>query len=32
MHKTLDYIDNYKLLEDEFDIKDIHVTTIKNFT
>ena len=29
MHKTLDYIDNYKLLEDEFDIKDIHVTTIK---
>ena len=29
MHKTLDYIDNYKILEDEFDIKDIHVTTIK---
>lgn len=29
MHKILDYIDNYKLLEDEFDIKDIHVTTIK---
>ena len=29
MHDILDYIDNYKLLEDEFDIKDIHVTAIK---
>ena len=29
MHDTLDYVDNYKLLEDEFDIKDIHVTAIK---
>ena len=29
MHDTLDYVNNYKLLEDEFDIKDIHVTAIK---
>ena len=29
MHDVLDYVDNYKLLEDEFDIKDIHVTAIK---
>ena len=29
MHDILDYVDNYKLLEDEFDIKDIHVTAIK---
>ena len=29
MHDTLNYVDNYKLLEDEFDIKDIHVTAIK---
>ena len=29
MHDILDYVDNYILLEDEFDIKDIHVTAIK---
>lgn len=29
MHDTLDYIDNYKILEDEFDIKDIHITAIR---
>lgn len=29
MHETLDYIDNYQLLENEFDIKDIHITAIK---
>lgn len=29
MHNALDYIDKYNLLSDEFDIKDIHITTIK---
>lgn len=29
MYKSLDFLDNYKLLSDEFDIKDIHVTSIK---
>ena len=29
MHKELDYLDRYVSLSDEFDIKDIHVTSIK---
>lgn len=29
MLKELDYIDNYCFLEDEFDIKDIHINAIK---
>lgn len=29
MHNTLDYLNNYRLLEDEFDIKDIHINAIK---
>lgn len=29
MHNTLDYLENYRLLEKEFDINDIHITTIK---
>lgn len=29
MYKSLDYLDNYRFLNDEFDINDIHVTTIK---
>ncbi len=29
MHNTLDYLNNYRLLEDEFDIKDIHINVIK---
>lgn len=29
MYRSLDYIDDYKLLSDDFDIKDIHVTAIK---
>ena len=29
MLKSLDFIDNYNILSDEFDIKDIHVTAIK---
>lgn len=29
MHNTLDYLDDYKLLSDEFDIKDIHINVIK---
>lgn len=29
MYKHLDYLDNYVSLSDEFDIKDIHITSIK---
>lgn len=29
MHNTLDYLNNYRLLEDEFNIKDIHINAIK---
>ena len=29
MHKSLDFLDNYIPLSDEFDIKDIHITAIK---
>lgn len=29
MHETLNYLENYRLLEDEFDIKDIHINAIK---
>ena len=29
MHKSLDYVENYNLITDDFDIKDIHITTIK---
>ena len=29
MHGALDYLDDYSLLTDEFDIKDIHITSIK---
>ena len=29
MHSAIDYLDNYKLLSDEFDIKDIHINVIK---
>lgn len=29
MHSDLDFLDNYNLLSDEFDIRDIHITTIK---
>lgn len=29
MHETLDYLDNYVILKDEFDIKDMHVNCIK---
>lgn len=29
MLKSLDYLDNYQIIDDEFDIKDIHVTAIK---
>lgn len=29
MHNMLDYLDNYRLLEDEFDIKDIHINAFK---
>jgi len=29
MYNTLDYLDDYRLLSDEFDIKDIHITAIK---
>lgn len=29
MYKSLDFLDNYIPLSDEFDIKDIHITTIK---
>lgn len=29
MLKSLDYLENYKFISDEFDIKDIHVTAIK---
>jgi len=29
MYKTLDYLNDYKLLSDEFDINDIHITAIK---
>lgn len=29
MYKSLDYLDSYNLLSDEFDIKDIRVTSIK---
>jgi len=29
MHKCLDYLDYYNKLQDEFDIKDIHVISIK---
>ena len=29
MHRSLDYLENYKILSDDFDIKDIHITVIK---
>ena len=29
MRETLDYVDNYNYIEDEFDIKDIRVTSIR---
>ena len=29
MHNTLDYLDDYKILSDEFNINDIHVNVIK---
>lgn len=29
MYNSLDYLDNYELLSDEFDIKDIHINVIK---
>lgn len=29
MHKELDYLDSYVSLSEEFDIKDIHITSIK---
>ena len=29
MHKSLDYVEKYNLITDDFDIKDIHITTIK---
>ena len=29
MYNCVDYLDKYQLLADEFNIKDIHVTTIK---
>lgn len=29
MFKSLDFLDNYVILSDEFDINDIHITTIK---
>ena len=29
MYKTLNYLDSYVILNDEFDIKDIHITCIK---
>lgn len=29
MYKELDFLNNYVFLEDEFDIKDIHITAIK---
>lgn len=29
MLRSLDYLDNYKFISDEFDIKDIHVTAIR---
>lgn len=29
MHRTLEYLDDYNLLSDEFDIRDIHVNVIK---
>ena len=29
MHNVIDYLDDYKLLCDEFDIKDIHINSIK---
>lgn len=29
MLKSLDYLDNYRFISDDFDIKDIHITAIK---